>query len=130
VVGDMVASVGTILIQPGDGDMRVYLEQLARLESIPARLALPAHGEPIDAPSALFRKYITHRQMREAKVYDALGRAGEEGKGLQDLVADVYGDTPVHLWPIALLSLRSHLDKLLYEGRATQRGELWQAGKG
>ncbi len=129
VVGDMVASVGTILIAPGDGDMRTYLEQLARLESLSARLALPAHGEPIDAPSALFRKYITHRGVREAKIHAALERAGE-GASLEDLVADAYGDTPVHLWPIALLSLRSHLDKLLHEGRAAQRGELWQAGKG
>ncbi|HWL86730.1 MAG TPA: MBL fold metallo-hydrolase, partial [Polyangiaceae bacterium] len=74
VVGDMVASVGTILIAPGDGDMRIYLEQLARLESLSARLALPAHGEPIDEPSALFRKYIAHRHLREAKVRAALGR--------------------------------------------------------
>ena len=33
VVGDMVATVGTILVAPGDGDMRIYLEQLARLEA-------------------------------------------------------------------------------------------------
>jgi len=46
---------------------------------------------------------------------------------VEDLVQDAYDDTPAHLWPIALLSLRSHLDKLADEGRATQQAELWQA---
>ncbi len=72
VVGDMVASVGTILIDPVDGDMRVYLEQLERLARLDARLALPAHGEPIDQPTELFRRYITHRLAREAKIVAAL----------------------------------------------------------
>ena len=122
VVGDMVASIGTILIAPGDGDMRIYLEQLERLEKLDARLALPAHGEPIDAPSALFRKYIVHRLKREAKVMGALGaRAQSE----EDLVAIAYDDTPAHIWPIALLSLRAHLEKLSYEGRATQVDGRW-----
>ncbi len=40
IVGDMVASVGTILIAPGDGDMAVYLAQLERLAGLGARLAL------------------------------------------------------------------------------------------
>ncbi|WP_394833977.1 MBL fold metallo-hydrolase [Pendulispora rubella] len=127
VVGDMVASVGTILIAPGDGDMRIYLEQLARLESLGARLALPAHGDPIDEPSALFRKYIVHRGMREAKVRAALGAEGEKGADLDDLVASAYDDTPVHLWPIARLSLRAHLDKLVYDGAAAFDGDLWRA---
>ncbi|WP_394844456.1 MBL fold metallo-hydrolase [Pendulispora brunnea] len=127
VVGDMVASVGTILIAPGDGDMRIYLEQLARLESLGARLALPAHGDPIDEPSALFRKYIVHRGMRESKVRAALDAAGAKGSSLEDLVAVAYDDTPVHLWPIARLSLQAHLDKLAYEGAAAFDGDLWRA---
>ncbi|WP_394824158.1 MBL fold metallo-hydrolase [Pendulispora albinea] len=127
VVGDMVASVGTILIAPGDGDMRIYLQQLARLEALGARLALPAHGEPIDGPSALFRRYIEHRLMREAKVHAALVRTGPGGAPAEELVAAAYDDTPMHLWPLALLSLRAHLEKLAAEGRAVPRGNVWQA---
>ena len=50
IVGDMVASEGTILIAPGDGDMKIYLEQLGRLEALGATLALPAHGEDCRPP--------------------------------------------------------------------------------
>ncbi len=127
IVGDMVASVGTILIAPGDGDMRVYLEQLGRLEALGASLALPAHGEPIDAPSELFRHYVKHRLMREEKVFAALTRAGANGATDAALVPDAYDDTPPHLFPLALLSLQAHLEKLEHDGRATRVGEAWRA---
>lgn len=120
VCGDMVTSVGTILIAPGDGDMRVYLEQLARLDALRARVALPAHGEPVDDPSGLFRRYIAHRKMREDKVVAAL-RGGPRALG--ELLPNVYGDTPVPMWPFAALSLEAHLDKLVAEGRAARAGE-------
>lgn len=116
VVGDMVASVGTILIAPGDGDMQIYLDQLERLARLDAFVALPAHGDPIDAPSALFRGYVAHRLKREARILEAVRRAGESGGALDDLLPTAYGDTPVHVWPIAKLSLEAHLEKLVREG--------------
>jgi endoribonuclease LACTB2 len=117
VVGDMVAAVGTILIEPGDGDMRAYLEQLARLAGLDARVALPAHGEPIEAPSALFRRYIEHRLMREGKVLAAVVKHGPAGATAEGLVADAYDDVSRAVWPIAVLSLQAHLAKLMNEGR-------------
>jgi glyoxylase-like metal-dependent hydrolase (beta-lactamase superfamily II) len=117
VVGDMVASVGTILIAPGDGDMRVYLEQLERLAGLRARVALPAHGDPVDEPSTLFRQYVAHRLMRESKVLSAIARRGVEGGTAEELLPDVYEDVPVAIWPLALLSTEAHLEKLVSEGR-------------
>jgi glyoxylase-like metal-dependent hydrolase (beta-lactamase superfamily II) len=115
IVGDMVASVGTILIAPGDGDMAVYLEQLERLAGLGASLALPAHGEPIDEPTALFQTYIAHRLMRERKVHDAI--AGSTGVSAVDLVPMVYDDVSPAVWPLAKLSIDAHLEKLEREGR-------------
>jgi endoribonuclease LACTB2 len=122
VVGDMVASVGTILIAPGDGDMQVYLQQLDRLAALDASVALPAHGDPIDEPSVLFRKYIAHRLAREAKVLAAVRLAGPAGADAAALVPDAYADTPAHLWPIARLSLEMHLEKLEREGLVARVG--------
>jgi glyoxylase-like metal-dependent hydrolase (beta-lactamase superfamily II) len=127
IVGDMVASVGTILIEPVDGDMQMYLDQLRRLEGLEARVALPAHGTPIAGPSALFAFYVKHRLAREAKVVDALGRAGEDGGSLAELVRTAYADTPEALWSIAQLSLEAHLIKLERDGRARRGGTGWQA---
>lgn len=131
VVGDMVASVGTILIAPGDGDMTIYLQQLDRLAALDASVALPAHGEPIDEPATLFRKYIAHRLAREAKVLEAVKRAGIAGADAATLVPDAYSDTPMHLWPIARLSLETHLEKLERDGLVTRAsgGELAEEGR-
>lgn len=134
VVGDMVASVGTILIAPGEGDMGEYLRQLDRLAGLGAEVALPAHGEPIaagaggPAPSELFRHYVKHRLAREAKVVAALADTPAEGTALEALVATVYADTPVMMWPVAQLSLEAHLLKLEQEGRARRAGAGWARG--
>lgn len=134
VVGDMVASVGTILIAPQEGDMIDYLAQLERLASLDATIALPAHGEPISAenpsmpvssPTALFRFYIAHRLAREAKVLAALTGAGQGGADLDTLLPVAYADTPAAIYPIARLSLESHLLKLERDGRARRGGAGW-----
>jgi glyoxylase-like metal-dependent hydrolase (beta-lactamase superfamily II) len=133
VVGDMVASVGTILIEPTDGDMIAYLAQLERLASLGADIALPAHGDPIQGsaggptPSDLFRFYIAHRLKREAKVASALAAAGPEGATGEALVPVAYADTPPLVWPLARMSLEAHLIKLEREGRARRAGAGWAA---
>jgi ribonuclease/clavin/mitogillin len=120
VVGDMVASVGTILVEPNDGDMIDYIAGLRRLESLDAKVALPAHGDPIAEPSKLFRAYVAHRFLREAKIKKAL-EAAVEGS-LDDLVRVAYADTPQVLWPIAKMSLEAHLVKLERDGAAHRTG--------
>ena len=122
VVGDMVATEGTILVETGDGDMRLYLEQLERLKTLDARLALPAHGAPIDDPNALFTHYVKHRLKREAKVLAALRLFGAKGATPTDLVPLAYDDAPEAVWGIAALSLAAHLVKLQGDGLASSDG--------
>jgi endoribonuclease LACTB2 len=123
IVGDMVASVGTILVTPGDGDMTAYLAQLERLASLDAFVALPAHGDPIDEPSKLFRHYVTHRLAREKKILTALATFGEKGADAAAIVPIAYEDTPPHVWPIAILSTESHLEKLERDGMIERTSE-------
>lgn len=123
IVGDMVASTGTILIAPGDGDLRVYLEQLARLRDRGATMALPAHGAPIEDPAGKYQHYIDHRLMRQDKVVAVLGT---EEVALSTLVQKVYDDVPPSVWPIAELSLHAHLLKLEAEGRAAHGDRGWK----
>jgi glyoxylase-like metal-dependent hydrolase (beta-lactamase superfamily II) len=124
VVGDMVASVGTILIEPNEGDMIEYLAQLSRLEKLDAKVALPAHGDPIEDPSRLFRAYRAHRLMREERVVMAMG---EEGRTLDELVPRAYADVGPELYPIARLSLEAHLVKLERDGRVRRAGDRFVA---
>ena len=124
IVGDMVASVGTILIAPGEGDMALYIEQLERLAALDASLALPAHGEPIDDPTALFIRYVAHRKMREDKIFAALKAAPASSDGMTagDLVPAAYDDVSPAIWPLAKLSVDAHLEKLERDGRIERTG--------
>ncbi|WP_437852828.1 MBL fold metallo-hydrolase [Sorangium sp. So ce363] len=132
VCGDMVAGEGTILIDPREGDMAEYLAQLDRLAGLGARVALPAHGGPIGAPEALFRRYIAHRLGRERLVLAALEAAGAGGEGgasgtsLDALLPVAYADTAPLVWPLARLSLEAHLIKLEREGRVVRREDRWR----
>ncbi len=116
IAGDMVAGVGTILIDPDEGDMAQYLASLERMLARPAATLLPAHGPPIPDGPAKLREYLAHRRMREARVVAALA---DRPADLGALVAVAYADTPPALYPLAERSLLAHLVKLAREGRAT-----------
>jgi glyoxylase-like metal-dependent hydrolase (beta-lactamase superfamily II) len=126
IAGDMVASIGTIIVEPEDGDMELYLRSLARMGELDSSMLLPAHGAPIEEPQRKLDQYVAHRLMREAKVLDAL--RAHEGPALPiDLVPRAYDDTPKVLWPLARLSTEAHLIKLERDGRARHDGERWLA---
>jgi len=116
IAGDMVAGIGTILIDPDEGDMAIYLASLAKLLARPATQLLPAHGPMISDGHAKLREYIAHRTMREAKVMAAI--AAHPHATATELVPHAYADTPAMLWFLAERSLLAHVGKLCAEGRA------------
>jgi endoribonuclease LACTB2 len=120
IAGDMVAGIGTILIDPSEGDMALYLASLERLLARPQMTLLPAHGPAIVDGHGKLREYLAHRRMRESKVATALR---DEPRSLADLVAETYSDTPRALWALAERSLLAHLIKLARERRAVDVGD-------
>jgi len=120
IAGDMVAGVGTILIDPSEGDMAVYLASLERLLARPPMMLLPAHGPEIADGHGKLSEYLAHRRMREALVAAALR---DTPRTLGELVAEAYHDTPSALWGLAERSLLAHLVKLAREQRAIDRGD-------
>src|SRR6185295_8476991 len=63
IAGDMVAGLGTILIDPREGDMAVYLASLERLLARPQMMLLPAHGPAIADGHGKLSEYLAHRRM-------------------------------------------------------------------
>lgn len=124
IAGDMVASIGTIIVEPTDGDMLLYLESLEKMAALEPAGLLPAHGDLITQPQAILRFYIEHRLMRERKVLQALETRGKPSRP-RHLVAEAYADTAKTLWPLALQSIEAHLIKLQREGRIAKEGDRW-----
>ena len=115
VAGDMIAAQSTILIEPDQGDMAAYLASLERLAELRPRWIVAAHGDAIPDGEAALRALIAHRLRRERKVIDALASLGTAS--VDRLVALAYDDTPQAIHPLAALSLMSHLNKLVVDGR-------------
>ncbi len=122
VVGDMVAGVGTIVIDPPEGNMRDYLTQLARLRDFPVTTLYPAHGGALpDGPGKL-QEYLQHRAAREARILEALPPSGAT---LAQVVERAYSDTPPFLHPVAERSALATLEKLVAEGRVRAEAALY-----
>ena len=113
--GDHVMQGSTVVINPPDGDMRVYLASLERLLGVDAAIFAPGHGHLIGAPHKEVRRLVAHRLAREAKVAAAVERLGRAT--LEELVPVVYDDVLPRAHPVAARSLAAHLAKLVAEGR-------------
>lgn len=116
IVGDMVSTVSTIVIDPPEGDMAVYLAQLQRLRELPLGALYPAHGPVLAHGVARLEEYLAHRAWREAKVLEAV-RSFSMPVGLEDLVPKAYDDVGAFVWPIAERNTVAILRKLEAEQR-------------
>ncbi|MBL8332029.1 MAG: NUDIX hydrolase, partial [Rubrivivax sp.] len=121
--GDHVMNGSTVVINPPDGDMGQYLRSLNALLDEDLEWFAPGHGFLVAQPHEVVRALVAHRLRREAKVVDALRPRGRAT--LDELLPEVYADTPPQLHPVARRSLLAHVLKLRDDGRAMQEGEQW-----
>jgi len=124
--GDHVMQGSTVVINPPDGDMAVYLEALRGLLALDIEWLAPGHGFLVARPHEVVSALIKHRLAREARVVQAL-QAVPAGTmtPLDDLLPRVYADVPPGLHPVARRSLLAHLLKLQGDGLAVADGERW-----
>ena len=125
VAGDMVAGVGTILIDPSEGDMAQYLASLARIKALDPRVLLPAHGGAIVDVADRIEEYTRHRLWREQRVLSALEQRRESTA--HDLVPTAYADVPPIVYGLAERSLLSHLAKLVDDGIVSRDGDRYKS---
>jgi glyoxylase-like metal-dependent hydrolase (beta-lactamase superfamily II) len=119
--GDHLMQGSTVVIAPPDGNMKQYLDSLARLQREPVKRIAPGHGEVIEDAQAEIAKIIAHRLQREEKVVARLQSAGRAN--VDALVTSVYDDVDPRLHPVAKSSLLAHLLKLEDDGRALRASD-------
>ncbi len=116
IAGDMVAGVGTILIDPADGDLGQYLASLELMRRAGPTALMPAHGPVLTNADALLSMYIAHRHARTEQVRAALDRAGAADPA--EIAAIVYPELPPAGQRIAAIQVRSILAYLRGHGLA------------
>jgi len=114
LAGDLVAGIGTIVVDPPEGNMDDYLDSLERMAALAPRTLFPAHG-PVQADAVGYlRGYLRHRHWREERIVEAWGQGVRE---IETLVPQVYDDVPAVALPLAQRQLLAHLERLRRQGR-------------
>jgi glyoxylase-like metal-dependent hydrolase (beta-lactamase superfamily II) len=122
--GDLIRAGGSIVIPASKGgNLRHYLDSLARVRDLSPGRLLPGHGPIIDDPGPLIDEYVKHRAEREAEVIGAL-RAGLTTP--EQITARVYGELPAMLAAAAADTVLAHLVKLHDAQRAFVSDDGWR----
>jgi glyoxylase-like metal-dependent hydrolase (beta-lactamase superfamily II)/8-oxo-dGTP pyrophosphatase MutT (NUDIX family) len=114
LTGDNIVGVGSVLIDPPQGNMRDYLDSLERMRSLPnLTVLLGGHGPAVAAPYQKIDEYISHRLERERNILEAV-RAGATTP--EEIVARVYTDVSPKAHALAERAVLAHLEKLRDDG--------------
>jgi glyoxylase-like metal-dependent hydrolase (beta-lactamase superfamily II)/8-oxo-dGTP pyrophosphatase MutT (NUDIX family) len=125
VTGDNIVGLGSVLIDPPEGDMRDYLASLERVRALPRLSVLfGAHGPAIATPVRKIDEYIAHRLEREANILRAVQSGAQT---VAEIVAQVYTDVHPKALPLAERATLAHLEKLIHDGAVRQNGDTYLA---
>ena len=122
--GDNIVGLGSVLIDPPEGNMRDYLTSLERMRALPnLSVIFGGHGPAIGNPYAKIAEYISHRLDREQKILQAVR---EGATAPQQIVARVYTDVSPKAHAMAERAVLAHLEKLVAEGLVKFDGESYR----
>lgn len=112
LVGDLIQTVGTVVIGYPEGDMKKYFETLGRVIALKPRFIIPSHGISIGGTHKL-EMTLKHRQLRENQIL-VLAQAGASN---EEILGKVYEGLEPALKKYALKTIDAHLRKLALEGK-------------
>ncbi|MEP6569518.1 MAG: MBL fold metallo-hydrolase [Acidobacteriota bacterium] len=114
VSGDNIVGLGSVLIDPPEGNMRDYLGSLERMRALPnLSVIFGGHGPAIANPYRKLDEYISHRLDREQRILAAVRQGADTQK---EIVAQVYTDVSPKAHAMAERAVLAHLEKLIDEG--------------
>jgi glyoxylase-like metal-dependent hydrolase (beta-lactamase superfamily II) len=111
ISGDNIVGLGSVLIDPPEGNMREYLRSLEQMRALPNLFIIfGGHGPAIANPYAKIDQYISHRLEREQNILQAVRGGAATPK---EIVARVYSDVSPKAHPMAERAVLAHLEKLV-----------------
>lgn len=112
IVGDLIQSVGTVVIAAPEGDMAAYFQTLERIIKLGPAVIIPSHGMPMRGTCRLSAT-LQHRRERETAIQELHVR----GKTQTEMLDIIYHAIDRHLRPFAMENIKSHLAKLRQDGQ-------------
>ncbi len=114
ITGDLMAGLGTVVIDPPEGHMATYLDSLRKMLALHVTALFPAHGPVMANAKGRIQEYLDHRMERERDILTAWNKGRRE---LSDIVKEVYTDVAPAMVALAERSVQAHLEKLREEGQ-------------
>ena len=112
LVGDLIQTIGTVVIGDDEGNMSDYFKTLNRVIELNPKYLIPSHGIIIGGTHKL-KQTLMHRKMREDEILSLISRQ----KNFQQIIETIYHGLDPKLIPYAEKTIKAHLDKLILEGR-------------
>lgn len=114
ITGDNIVGLGSVLIDPPQGNMQDYLDSLTRLRALPnLTILFGGHGPAMANPYKKIDEYIAHRLEREERILEAVKTGAATSK---EIVARVYRDVSPKAHAMAERAVLAHLEKLEADG--------------
>ena len=112
ITGDLMAGIGTIVIDPPEGHMATYLDSLRRMQALNVAALFTAHGPVMANAKTKIQQYLDHRMEREKKIFAAWKQGHQDPAAI---VKEVYTDVAPAMHSLAERSVLAHLEKLREE---------------
>src|SRR6185312_1179673 len=126
--GDNIVGLGSVLIDPPEGNMRNYLSSLRRVREIPnLSVIFPGHGPAIANPYEKIDEYINHRLDREQRILAAVTNGASSPS---QIVTVVYTDVSPKAHAMAERAVLAHLEKLEADRLIVREGDWFVATMG
>jgi len=114
--GDHIMGGSSVVVE----DMGAYLASLRKLQELDLARLYPGHGLVMHDPAGIVAGYIEHRLEREQQVLAAIETGAST---VVDILQTVYADVDPALHPLAAMSVRAHVAKLVDDGVVQHQGE-------
>ena len=121
ISGDNIVGLGSVLIDPPEGNMRHYLMSLERMRSLEnLSVMFGGHGPAIANPYRKIDEYISHRLERERNILTAIAAGAGSA---EEVVARVYTDVSPKAHAMAERAVLAHVEKLVLDNLVERRDD-------
>lgn len=113
LAGDLIQTVGTVVIGGPEGDMKKYFDSLERVIKLDPKNIIPSHGIIIGGTHKI-SETLKHRKEREAQIRELLGM----GRSVKEILDVIYVGLKPELLPYALKTIEAHITKINNENNS------------
>ncbi|RPI43489.1 MAG: MBL fold metallo-hydrolase [Betaproteobacteria bacterium] len=121
--GDNVMGTGSSVVNPGEGEISLYLQTLDKFLRYEPAVIYPGQGPVVTNPRSKLEGLIRHHAEREQQIVSLMAKAP---CSIEQLFAAIYPDIREGVRHLARNQIRSHLIKLEKEGRVVAAGDVYR----